>query len=594
MHQENSAVARIVNEVDDKADHSAIVARNVKGLPELIEKHDEAVRELEKVVAKYWKSPGKLPAERPRCKTQKGDPNYDVVTKVDAIDYLTARITQLKGDIVKNRQYVDVQKPLSYGFASFESVHDAHKAAFSARKSHPWGTTIQLAPKPSDLIWENLPLDRHRRGWGIIMNNFWVAVLTLVWTVPNALIAVFLANLSNLGSVWPDFQSQLERNPKTWGAIQGILAPLITTLFYLLLPVIFRRLSVFAGEYSRAARERHVTRKLYAFFVFNNLIVFSLFSTAWKYGTSVQNAESTNGDAWSAIVESDPFGNLLTAFCDVSPFWLNYLLQRNFGAALDLSQIIKLAKGYFTRKLLSPTPRELRELSTPPPFDYASYYNNFLFYTTIALVFAPFQPLVLPVTALYFTLDVISKSYLLLYVVSYTSCSIYTNLVTTLLYRYIFITKHESGGAFWSMLVNRLLFATLLSNVVATTFIASRRESVRQIALMVPLLFLIGGFKWYSQLHFESEMGLGLEVTENETARMHTSNDTINARFGHPALYKELMMPMVAEHAKDLVGGTLDAREMVPVPSRWSDLQTDSISARYSLLRGVSIRSTCR
>lgn len=418
-----------MSKVDDRASHSAIVAHNVKGLPELIEKHDEAVRELEKIIAEYWKNPGKASAKRPQCKTQRGDPNYEMTTKVDAIDYLTARIRQLKEDIIKSRQYVDIQKPLSYGFASFESVYDARKAAFAARKNHPWGTTIQLAPKPSDLIRENLPLDRRRRGWGAIMNNLWVAVLTLVWIVPNALIAIFLANLSNLGSVWPAFQSQLERNSKAWGAIQGILAPLITTLFYMLLPVIFRRLSIFAGEYSRTARERHVTRKLYAFFIFNNLIVFSLFSTAWKYGTSVKNAESTNGDVWSAIIKSDPFGNLLTAFCDVSPFWLNYLLQRNFGAALDLSQIIKLAKGYFTRKLLSPTPRELKELSSPPPFDYASYYNNFLFYTTIALVFAPFQPLVLPVTALYFTLDVVSKSYLLLYVVPSTSCAIDTNQV---------------------------------------------------------------------------------------------------------------------------------------------------------------------
>jgi len=104
------------------------------------------------------------------------------------------------------------------------------------------------------------------------------------------------------------------------------------------------------------------------------------------------------------------------------------------------------------------------------------------------------------------------------------------------------------------MLVNRLLFATLLSNVVTTVFIAARRESVRQIVLMVPLLFLVGGFKWYCQLSFESGIGLGLKGMEKGKARVHPSNDSINVRFGHPALYKELMTPMVAEHAKDLVG----------------------------------------
>ncbi|KAI1159173.1 hypothetical protein F5B18DRAFT_664685 [Nemania serpens] len=533
LHQTDAGVSHIVDEVDNAGNHFGIVARNVKGLPELIEEHDEAIRELESVLAKYLKNPDKLPAKRPRCKTQKGDPYYSAITKVDAIDYLTSRIERLRADIIEKRKSVDQQKTLSYGFASYPSIEEAHNVALHARNKHPQGTTIQLAPKPSDLIWANLPLDRHRRRWGAVMNNFWVFVLTVVWTVPNALIAVFLANLSNLGSVWPSFQDQLLRNPRTWGAIQGILAPLVTALFYLVLPVIFRRLSAYAGDYSRTARERHVTQKLYAFFIFNNLVVFSLFSTAWKYAVAVKAAES-NEDVWTAIVNSHPLGNLLAAFCDVSPFWLNYLLQRNFGAALDLSQLIKLARGYFTRKLLSPTPRERIELSAPQPFDYASYYNNFLFYTTIALVFAPFQPLVLPVTAFYFTLDTFTKSYLLLYV---------------------FVTKHESGGAFWRVLVNRLLFATLLANVVVTIFIIDRRESISQVILMAPLLVIIASFKWYCRHTFDNGLHFSSEDLHNiENGKPTNSKyDRVGVRFGHPALYKKLMVPLVAENASHLL-----------------------------------------
>ncbi|RWA07990.1 hypothetical protein EKO27_g7116 [Xylaria grammica] len=533
-YRTDAGVSQILDEADNVGDHSGIVARNVKGLPELIEEHDEAIRELESILAKYLKNPDKLPAKRPRCKTQKGDPCYTEVTKVDAIEYLISRIERLKADIVEARRSVDQQKTLSYGFASYRSIEEAHSVAFAAKRKHPQGATIRLAPKPSDLIWENLPLDRHRRRWGSFMNNFWVLVLTAVWTVPNALIAVFLANLSNLGSVWPAFQDQLTRNPRTWGAIQGILAPLVTTLFYLVLPVIFRRLSAYAGDYSRTARERHVTQKLYAFFIFNNLIVFSLFSTAWKYVAAVKEAEGDT-DVWSAIVNSHPFGNLLTAFCDVSPFWLNYLLQRNFGAALDLSQLIKLTKGYITRKLFSPTPRERIELSAPQPFDYAAYYNNFLFYTTIALVFAPFQPLVLPVTAFYFALDTFTKSYLLLY---------------------IFVTKHESGGAFWRVLVNRLLFATLLANVVTTIFIVDRRESINQIILMAPLLLIIAGFKWYCRRTFDDNLDFyskGSHSPEHGKLSMKPKNDRIAVRFGHPALYKKLMVPLVHERANHLL-----------------------------------------
>ncbi|KAI1495179.1 putative DUF221 domain protein [Biscogniauxia mediterranea] len=525
----DEGVSRIVDEVDVVGDPSGVIARNVKGLSEKIEEHQEAVRELEAVLAKYLKNPNKLPAKRPTCKTQKGDNSHPPGTKVDAIDYLTSRIERLKTEIMNLRKSVNNRDVLPYGFASYPSIEQAHEVAFAAKSKHPRGTTVQLAPKPSDLIWENLPLDRKSRFWRSFMNNLWVTLLTLVWTVPNALIAVFLANLSNLGSVWPAFDTVLQQDPKTWGAIQGIAAPLITTLFYMLLPVIFRRLSMYAGDYSKTQRERHVTHSLYAFFCFNNLIVFSLFSTAWKYGTAVVNAKADT-DLWSAIVGSDPFGNLMTAFCDVSPFWLNYLLQRNFGAALDISQVTKLSMGYINRKLFSPTPRELIELTAPQPFDFAAYYNNFLFYGTIALVFAPFQPLVLPVTALYFTIDSYLKKYLLLYV---------------------FITKHESGGAFWRILFNRVLFASLLANLVTLLFIIARKESYTQVFLMLPLVLVVGAFKWYCKRTFDDEQNFysrGIRKSMEEGLPKKLKGDRVGVRFGHPALYQKLMVPMV--HAK--------------------------------------------
>ncbi|KAI0470608.1 putative DUF221 domain protein [Xylariaceae sp. FL0804] len=533
-HQTDEGVCVLVDEVDAVGDPSGVIAHDLKGLPELMEEHEEAVRELEAILAKYLKNPDKLPAKRPRCRSQKGDPEYPKVTKVDAIEYFTSRVERLKKQIVEKRKNVGDLRSLPYGFASYQSIEQAHEVAFAAKKKHPQGTTVKLAPKPSDLIWENLPMNRSSRRWRTFMNNIWVTLLTLVWTVPNALIAVFFANLSNLGSVWPAFQTELERDPRTWGAVQGILAPLITTLFYMVLPVIFRRLSVYAGDYSRTARERHVTHKLYAFFVFNNLVVFSLFSTAWKYGTAVANAEQDT-DLWSAIEGTDPFGNIMTAFCDVSPFWLNYLLQRNFGAALDLSQLVKLAKGWVQRKLLNPTPRELIELTAPPPFDYASYYNNFLFYGTVAMVFAPFQPLVLPVTALYFTLDSYSKKYLLLYV---------------------FITKHESGGSFWRVLVNRTLFMTLLANMVTALFVIARMESIVQILLMLPLLLVLGGFKWYCQRAFDDDQHYYSKRSQKggeETLVSKARRERVGVRFGHPSLYKKLMVPMVHARAQHLL-----------------------------------------
>jgi hypothetical protein len=102
------------------------------------------------------------------------------------------------------------------------------------------------------------------------------------------------------------------------------------------------------------------------------------------------------------------------ALCNVSAYWVTWLVQRNLGAVIDLSQAVNLAWGSFSRKFLNPTPRELIQRTAPPPFDYTSYYNYFLFYATVTLVFGSLQPITLVVTAFYFTLDSWMKKYLLM------------------------------------------------------------------------------------------------------------------------------------------------------------------------------------
>jgi hypothetical protein len=394
----------------------AAIGRNVKHIPDLIEQHEETVMELEKVLAKYLKKPNSLPAERPLCKPSKKDPEYkNKEEKVDSIDYLTARIQRLETQIKEARETVDKRDAMSYGFTSYESLESAHTLAFTARSKHPKGTTVQLAPKPNDIIWKNLPMDSRKRNWNRAINKVWITLLTVLYFIPNAFIAVFLSKLTNLANLWPAFNIEMQKNPKFWALVQGILAPALTSLFYYFLPIVFRRLSIKSGDLTKTSRERHVISGLYAFFVFNNLFVFSLFAAVFQLVTTIIRQSKDTGNSFAQIMESiDVWNKVMIALCQVSPFWVTWLVQRNLGAAVDLAQVVNLAWGSFSRKFLNPTPRELIERTAPPPFDYASYYNYFLFYSTVALCFAPLQPITLVVTAFYFILDASMKKYLLL------------------------------------------------------------------------------------------------------------------------------------------------------------------------------------
>lgn len=507
---------------------------------------------MEEVLAKYLKDPQNLPAARPTCLPSKKDPSwssYPKGQKLDAIDYLTQRIKSLELEIKEVRQRIDKRGSMPYGFASYSDISEAHAIAYTCRKKRPHGAVITMAPRPNDIIWENMPLSSGVRRTKRLWNNLWIAILTLLWIAPNALIAIFLVNLSNLGNVWKAFQKSLQDNPGFWSLVQGIASPALISLVYLLLPIIFRRMSINAGDQTKTGRERHVVAKLYAFFVFNNLVVTSVFGAIWGFITNVIKVTNKSGDAWKAMLEVDFGATVFIALCRVSPFWVTWLLQRQLGAAVDLAQLWTLLYSFLVRKFSSPTPRELIELTAPPPFDYASYYNYFLFYTTVALCYSPIQPLVLPAAGLYFSIDVALKKYLLLYV---------------------FITKTESGGMFWRTLFNRFIFATIFANLVVFLTVWVRGDGTHiQVYAVAPLPVLLIIFKIVCKVVFDDK----IEYQTTRFTRQHHQaeagmnvkeqsqrNDRLAARFGHPALYKPLITPMVHAKAQNVLASVYQGR----------------------------------
>ncbi|KAK1780144.1 hypothetical protein QBC45DRAFT_112750 [Copromyces sp. CBS 386.78] len=548
----DEGIARIIDSVAPSSSFSrTAVARDVKILPTLIEQHGKTVRKLEQVLAKYLKDPKNLPPTRPVCRPSKEDPSFSTYPKdkkLDAIDYLTQRIKLLELEIKEVRQRIDKRGSMPYGFASYSDISEAHAIAYLCRSKKPLGARVTLAPKPNDIVWENMPLSSGSRATRRLWNNLWITVLTVVWVGPNAMIAIFLVNLSNLGLVWHGFQKSLEQNRNFWAIVQGIASPALTSLVYMVLPIIFRRLSMKAGDMTKTGRERHVVAKLYFFFVFNNLFVFSLFSALWSFAATVISNTGNNKDAWQAIMDADFGTTVLVTLCNISPFWVSWLIQRQLGAAIDLSQLWTLIYGSIMRKFSNPTPRELIELTAPPPFDYASYYNYFLFYATAALCYAPIMPLVLPAAGVYFAIDVALKKYLLMYV---------------------FVTKTESGGMFWRILFNRILFGLMLSHLVVFLVVWVRGWAYHtQAYAVVPLPFMMIIFKfvcsgmydnkitYYSTRiikHGNAEEGFGLK-------EQGFKNDRLASRFGHPALYKPLITPMVHAKAQNILASVYQGR----------------------------------
>lgn len=391
-----------------------IVARDVKELPKLVKEHDDTVRKLESFLLKHLRDLKIHPAPKLPSLFGYSDETADTARMNETFIHLKDKLKGLNIRINNVRESVDEQSPLPYGFISFDRIGDAYKVAQTASKKQFPRAKFQFAPQSSDLLWDNISLSRNARQRKAFINNLWVTMLTFIWIVPNVFIAIFLSNLTNLGNVWPGFQKELLKNPHLWAMVQAIVAPAILSLVYFYLPSVMRRLSMRTGIFSKTARDRYVLRKLYTFFVFNNLIIFSLFSAAWAFITAVIAASRDGKSASDALGEGRFPEKVFQALCNGSFFWVMWLLQRNLVAAIDLSQVWSLVWRFFVHEVMKATPRQAIEWTASSHFDYASYYNYFLFYATVAFCYSVLQPLILPVAALYFSIDTWMKKYLLL------------------------------------------------------------------------------------------------------------------------------------------------------------------------------------
>lgn len=426
---------------------SVWVGRDVTKLAQLAYKHDGIVFRLEKILAKYLRDPDNLPLHRPIYKTAGG-------AKVDAIDHFFTKLNRVERQLVDAQRAVDANRCLPYGFICFRSAKACHEFARTMEKRRRGHLYPELASRPEDIIWDNIVLTRVERHSKQVWGDFLFVCLVVGWIVPNAFMGTFLSQLSRMGVLWPAFGRFTDAYPVAFSLLQGALSPAVTALVFLILPMLMRRLIQWQGKVTRHEREVDVTKRLYTFFVFNNLFVFTTFSIVWGVVTTVLTLRGEQDSQLSlhqVFAQLDLAEQVAQAVLGASSFWVMYVLRVNLGAVLDLLQLTTLVYQEFQRRFRSPTPRETAEWeSAERRFNFASYYNWLLFYATIGFAFAVVQPLVLPVLAIYFGLDVIYKRYSLLYV---------------------FTTKAESDGKYWPFLVNALLFAVGFGNVAVLSII---------------------------------------------------------------------------------------------------------------------------
>jgi len=161
--------------------------------------------------------------------------------KVDTIDWCREELNWLNPKVQERQALLkrgESGKELNSAFLSFSS----QAAAQSALRAVIHDLTIQMAPRyigvsPQEVIWTNLNVGFWERQIKVVAVTAAIAVMTLFWSVPNALVGT-ISQLDYLSQKVP-FLKWINSLPKIIvGAIAGLLPPLMLSLLLDLVPKI--------------------------------------------------------------------------------------------------------------------------------------------------------------------------------------------------------------------------------------------------------------------------------------------------------------------------------------------------------------------
>lgn len=505
-------------------------------LPMLLEKQHGLTHQIELLLNQYLSK--KDPTyPRPQLVINKTHLGLCGGTQVDAIDHYGMELAQVEDQIEVARKELDTHATMPYGFVSLAAPQYAHTAARVLHHKRPSGLSVRLAPFPRDLIWKNLCLSRGQRrrlqflGFLMCLVFFFVNVLPLVATS-------FLSNLELFSTLISFLRKWHDISPNTFAAVSGLLPPVISVCFALLLPRVMLRIVMYQGVRTKEIRDVALCGQYFLFLFLTQFVVFTLMGVAAEAALTMKGMIEKHESAGSVVdnVAYRILEHIASQLPKQSIYWMTWSTVRIYLVFFELAQVIRVVLVWIQKHTSKLTPRRALLLSKPPAFDYWRTYPEMLFPAVIGIIYAPLAPLVVVFMAALFWITSIVYKYQLLYV---------------------YATESETGGRLWQVAMNRILAGLIIMQLIMALVVGLKVSDatdqwdmwswIKAIACLPPCLIVIA-FKLYCHVYLDkvfrwydpSPLDLSYSAAPAPDVEPH-----LERQFGHPFLHDPLWTPIV-------------------------------------------------
>ncbi|KAJ2686950.1 hypothetical protein H4R19_006670, partial [Coemansia spiralis] len=213
--------------------------------------------------------------------------------RVDAIDYWRERFIAADGEFRRLRDGIvrgDDYGHSTTAFVTFEDAATAHMATQLSCYPNPGYMKARLAPEPRGVYWPNVWISSQRKWVGLAAKWACIFVIWAFWSVPVILFSSLLTPAS-MGKIFPALLSS-EHN-----LLRAFLSTTVPSVFLLLflnmLPWILKQVHFVTGVRTKPDIDYSVMTKMWAFLVFNVVLVFGFSGTFWNLIINAVNRPGT-------------------------------------------------------------------------------------------------------------------------------------------------------------------------------------------------------------------------------------------------------------------------------------------------------------
>ncbi|KAJ2001591.1 hypothetical protein GGI04_003676 [Coemansia thaxteri] len=402
-----------------------------------------------------------LAIKRPRIWVRAMGDRWAPWERVDAIDYWRTKFLTADKDFRQLRDSLgrddDAYGQSTTAFVTFADAASAHMVTQLSCYPNPGNMKAKLAPEPRGVYWPNIWISSRRKWAGFTLKWVCVLVIWAFWSVPVILFSSLLTPAS-LAKIFPSVMSSDHNLLRSF--LSSTVPSVFLLLFLNMLPWILKQVHFVTGVRTKPDIDYSVMTKMWAFLVFNVILVFGFSGTFWN---QILNVVNNPGTVMQSLASNIP---------RVGTFFTGYILVLGVGYQPFKLLQLRPVVWHIGRQWLCSTPRDYARLVSPVYIDWYSVYPYPLLVFAIAMIYSTFSPPVVVGAVIYFVIGYPVMKYLLLYV---------------------YFHPFETAGMAWPKVCRRMILSVILYQIVLLTFVIVRGGGWYTFS-MVPIIML---YLWF-------------------------------------------------------------------------------------------------